>query len=200
MIETGDAVVCLRTDKYLRPKTASRRSVLDYAGRVIPDFDVCYRALAARDPRFDGLFFVGIQTTGIYCRSICPARKPRASSCRFFESAAAAEQAGFRPCLRCRPEIAPGKGSASSLEEAIFRKLQSRAPHGESIEKLAALTGFSSRQMRRLLQEAFGLAPIEILQTERLLFAKRLLQETHLPMLLRPIVERHPGLRIAGAW
>ncbi|MGB7839322.1 MAG: Ada metal-binding domain-containing protein [Terrimicrobiaceae bacterium] len=200
MIETGDAVVCLRTDKYLRPKTASRRSVLDYAGRVIPDFDVCYRALAARDPRFDGLFFVGIQTTGIYCRSICPARKPRASSCRFFESAAAAEHAGFRPCLRCRPEIAPGKGSASSLEEAIFRKLQSRAPHGESIEKLAALTGFSSRQMRRLLQEAFGLAPIEILQTERLLFAKRLLQETHLPMLLRPIVERHPGLRIAGAW
>ena len=182
MTERGDAVVCLRTDKYLRPKTASRPSVLDYAGSVIADFDVCYRALAARDPRFDGLFFVGIQTTGIYCRSICPARKPRASSCRFFESAAAAEQAGFRPCLRCRPEIAPGKGSASSLEEAIFRKLQSRAPHGESIEKLAALTGFSSRQMRRLLQEAFGLAPIEILQTERLLFAKRLLQETHLPM------------------
>ena len=172
MIGTGDGVVCLRTDKYLRPKTASRPSVLDYGGRVIPDFDVCYRALAARDPRFDGLFFVGIQTTGIYCRSICASRKPQAPSCRFFESAAAAEQAGFRPCLRCRPEVAPGKGTAFSLEEAIFRKLQSRAPHGDSVEELAA----------HLLQKAFGLAPIKILQTERLLFAKRLLQETNLPM------------------
>jgi AraC family transcriptional regulator, regulatory protein of adaptative response / DNA-3-methyladenine glycosylase II len=149
---------------------------------VFPDFDACYRALTARDSRFDGFFFVGVQTTGIYCRPICPARKPQARSCRFFASAAAAERAGFRPCLRCRPEVAPGKGSAFSLEEAIFRTLQSRAQHGDSIQELAALTGFSSRQMRRILKRAFGLAPVEILQTERLLFAKRLLQETDLPM------------------
>jgi AraC family transcriptional regulator, regulatory protein of adaptative response / DNA-3-methyladenine glycosylase II len=168
---------------YLCPKTASHPLVLVYAANVILDFDTCYRALTARDPRFDGLFFVGVQTTGIYCRSICPTRKPRPPSCRFFASAAAAEQAGFRPCLRCRPELAPGKGIVHSLEEAIFRKVQSRAPHGDSIEEVAALTGFSSRQMRRLLQKTFGLAPVEVLQTERLLFAKRLLQETDLPML-----------------
>jgi AraC family transcriptional regulator, regulatory protein of adaptative response / DNA-3-methyladenine glycosylase II len=174
-----------RTDlqEYLGPKTASHPFVLVYGASVLPDFDTCYRALAARDPRFDGLFFVGIQTTGIYCRSICPARKPQPLSCRFFASAAAAEQAGFRPCMRCRPEIAPGNATTHSLEEAIFRKLQSRAPHGDSVEELAALTGFSSRQMRRLLKKTFGLAPIEILQTERLLFAKKLLQETDLSML-----------------
>src|SRR6266480_1460591 len=72
------------------------------------DHDVCYRALTARDSRFDGVFFVGVKTTGIYCRPVCTAKTPRRTSCRFFTSAALAEQAGFRPCLRCRPELAPG--------------------------------------------------------------------------------------------
>jgi AraC family transcriptional regulator of adaptative response / DNA-3-methyladenine glycosylase II len=146
---------------------------------MLLDFD-CYQALAARDARFDGRFFVGVKSTGIYCRPVCPARTPRAVSCVFHETAAAAEHAGFRPCLRCRPELAPSE-PAVSLEQALFAAIRARAIHGDSVDELAARAGFSARQLRRLMVRAFGVTPVEIMQTERLLFAKKLLQETALP-------------------
>ncbi len=143
-----------------------------------PDFDH-YQALRARDPRFDGRFFVAVKTTGIYCRPICPARTPQPRSCVFIETAAAAERAGFRPCLRCRPELAPSS-PAASLEQALFAAIRTRVAHGDTVDGLAAYTGYSTRQLRRLTLRAFGVTPVEIMQTERLLFAKKLLQETSL--------------------
>ena len=151
------------------------------------DFD-CYQAFRSRDARFDGLFFVGVKTTGIYCRPVCPARTPMARSCVFVATAAAAERAGFRPCLRCRPELAPAGhqagSTATSLELALFASIRSRAPLGDNgrVTDLAMHTGFSARQLRRLTLRAFGVTPVEIVQTERLLFAKKLLQETDLPV------------------
>jgi AraC family transcriptional regulator of adaptative response / DNA-3-methyladenine glycosylase II len=144
------------------------------------EFD-CYQALRARDPRFDGQFFVAVKTTGIYCRSVCPARTPLKKSCLFVETAAAAERAGFRPCLRCRPELAPGS-PAISLEEALFTAIRTRAIQGDSVDDVAKHSGFSARQLRRLMVQSFGVTPVEIMQTERLLFAKKLLQETSLAM------------------
>ena len=149
------------------------------------DFD-CYQALRARDARFDGRFFVGVKTTGIYCRPVCPARTPRASSCVFVATAAGAERAGFRPCLRCRPELAPpapATARSATLEQALFAAIRARVAHGDSVDQLAGRTGFSPRQLRRLTVRAFGVTPVEIVQTERLLFAKKLLQETTLPMM-----------------
>jgi AraC family transcriptional regulator of adaptative response / DNA-3-methyladenine glycosylase II len=146
---------------------------------MLLDFD-CYQALVARDARFDGCFFVAVKSTGIYCRPICSARTPRESSCLFMETAAAAELAGFRPCLRCRPELAPSS-PAVSLEEALFAAIRTSARQGDSVDELAARSGFSARQLRRLMVRAFGVAPVQIMQTERLLFAKKLLQETTLP-------------------
>ena len=141
-----------------------------------------YQALRARDPRFDGRFFVGVKTTGIYCRPVCAARTPRESSCTFVETAAAAERAGFRPCLRCRPELAPGGAGGPPLAQALFAAIRSRVAEGDSVAELAKPTGYSPRQLRRLTMQAFGVTPVEILQTERLLFAKKLLHETRLPM------------------
>ncbi len=146
---------------------------------MFSDFD-CYQALSARDARFDGRFFVAVKSTGIYCRPICPARTPKERSCLFVETAAAAEQAGFRPCLRCRPELAPSS-PAVSLEEALYAAIRARALEGDSVDELALRAGFSARQLRRLMVKAFGVSPVEIMQTERLLFAKKLLQETSLP-------------------
>ena len=147
------------------------------------DPDACYRAVAARDGRFDGHFFTCVRTTGIYCRPVCPARTPLRSSCEFRRTAAAAEHAGYRPCLRCRPELAPGRVDFdTSLAEAIFRQLQAGALDEGSMETLAADIGLSSRQIRRIVLEHFGVTPIEIAQTQRLLFAKKLLQETRLPI------------------
>lgn len=142
------------------------------------NFD-CYQALRARDPRFDGQFFVAVKTTGIYCRPICPARPPLKKSCLFVETAAAAERAGFRPCLRCRPELAPG-ALAVSMVESLFAAIRLRAIRGDSVDEVARHAGYSPRQLRRLMVQSFGVTPVEIMQTERLLFAKRLLQETDL--------------------
>ena len=139
--------------------------------------------MRARDARFDGRFYVGVRTTGIYCRPVCTARTPRASSCRFFHSPAAAEQQGFRPCLICRPEIAPGQISGPTLAHALHDRLRQSAVRGESLEALARTCGYSSRQVRRLILDTFGVTPVQLAQTERLLFAKRLIQETALPMI-----------------
>jgi AraC family transcriptional regulator of adaptative response / DNA-3-methyladenine glycosylase II len=140
-----------------------------------------YRALAAKDARFDGVFFAGITTTGIYCRPICRVKTPRASSCVFFHSQAAAEAAGFRPCLRCRPELAP-YDLQQNLAHAIWQKIAAGAMNEQGLESLAQTVGLSSRQLRRVVLQEFGVSPIELAQTQRLLFAKKLLQETNLSM------------------
>jgi AraC family transcriptional regulator of adaptative response / DNA-3-methyladenine glycosylase II len=150
------------------------------------DDDVCYRALTARDTRFDGVFFVGVKTTGIYCRPVCTAKTPGRARCRFFTSAALAEQAGFRPCLRCRPELAPGHApvdSTRTLARAAAARIEAGAlSDGGSLEDLAASLGLSSRQLRRSVRKELGVSPVELAQTNRLLLAKRLIAETQLPM------------------
>jgi AraC family transcriptional regulator of adaptative response / DNA-3-methyladenine glycosylase II len=146
-----------------------------------------YRAFQTRDARFDGRVFVGVTSTGIYCRPICPARTPKLENCRFFTSAAGAQEAGFRPCLRCRPEIAPDlafwRGSANTVSRALAL-IADGALDGDDadIETLAGRLGVGGRQLRRLFQRHLGASPIAVAQTRRVLFAKQLLHDTHLPM------------------
>ena len=149
--------------------------------------ETCYRALAARDTRFDGLFYVGVTTTGIYCRPICSARTPLAGRCRFFSNSALAEQEGFRPCLRCRPELAPGHAPVDAVPRmagAAARRIEAGAlNYGRGLERLAQDLGTSSRQLRRAVRREFGVSPIELAQTQRLLLAKQLLTESNLPII-----------------
>ncbi|TDI45698.1 MAG: DNA-3-methyladenine glycosylase 2 family protein [Acidobacteria bacterium] len=149
------------------------------------DPDICYRASVSRDPRFDGRFFMGVTSTGIYCRPICPARQPRRANCRYFRHAATAEAAGFRPCLRCRPESAPGtpawSGSHATVSRAL-RLIQQRALANAGVDELATRLGVGTRHLRRLLNEHVGVSPLAIEQTRRLLFAKKLITETSLSM------------------
>ena len=146
-----------------------------------------YRAFQSHDARFDGRVFVGVTSTGIYCRPICPARCPRFENCRFFASAAAAQEAGFRPCLRCRPEIAPDlafwRGTANTVSRALAL-IADGALDGENsdVEALADRLGVGGRQLRRLFQRHLGASPVAVAQTRRVLFAKQLLHDTHLPM------------------
>ncbi|GAB3541449.1 DNA-3-methyladenine glycosylase 2 [Noviherbaspirillum agri] len=163
-------------DTVVPPRSASHR-----ASAPVLDRASCYRALAAKDTRFDGVFFTGVKTTGIYCRPVCTVKTPRESSCQFFSSAAAAEAAGFRPCLRCRPELAP-YALQQNLAHAVWQRIAAGALNDGDIERLAAEVGLSSRQLRRVLLQHFGVTPVELAQTQRLLFAKKLLQETQLPM------------------
>lgn len=152
---------------------------------MIPDRDSCWRALAANDVRFDGVFYVGVTSTRIYCRPVCRARTPRRDRCRFFTSAAAAERAGFRPCLRCRPELAPGNGSVDSVHriatEAV-RRITAGALNEADVETLARELGVGGRQLRRVVEREIGVTPVEFAQTQRLLLAKRLLADTNLPV------------------
>jgi AraC family transcriptional regulator of adaptative response / DNA-3-methyladenine glycosylase II len=151
------------------------------------DTETCYRALAARDVRFDGLFFVGVTTTGIYCRPICPARTPRSDRCQFFPHAAMAERSGFRPCLRCRPELAPGHAPVDALGRTArlaAARIEAGALNDDgSLETLARELGLSSRQLRRAIRQEFGVSPVELAQTRRLLLAKQLITETSLPLI-----------------
>src|SRR6478735_8882201 len=150
------------------------------------DDDVRYRALTARDSRFDGVFFDAVTTTGIYCRPVATAKPPRRTSCRFFASAALAEQAGFRPCLRCRPELAPGLAPVDSTRttaRAAAARIEAGAlNNGGNLEDLATRLGLSSRQLRRAMRAELGVSPVQLAQTTRLLLAKRLIAETQLPM------------------
>src|SRR6201993_4538259 len=145
-----------------------------------------YKALLARDARFDGIFFVGVTSTGIYCRPICPVKPPKEANCRFYNSAQEAEQAGFRPCLRCRPELAPGHApvdSARTIAFAAAARIEAGAlSDGRSLEDLAATLGLSSRQLRRSVRKELGVSPVQLAQTNRLLLAKRLIAETQLPL------------------
>jgi len=146
---------------------------------------ICYRALGARDSRFDGLFFVGVTTTGVYCRPICPARTPRADRCRFFANAAAAEKAGFRACLRCRPELAPGSAPVDARSILVTRALaQIDAGYldDHSVEQLAAELEVSSRHLRRALEAELGVGPLELATTRRLALAKQLLHDSDLDL------------------
>jgi len=147
----------------------------------------CYRALQSRDRRFDGRLFVGVTSTGIYCRPICPASTAKFENCRFYPSAAAAQEAGFRPCLRCRPETAPDLGSWRGTSNTVSRGLAliaEGALDGEeaSVEALASRLGIGERQLRRLFQEHLGVSPLAVAQTRRILFAKQLIHDTRLPM------------------
>ena len=149
------------------------------------DKDACYQALLTHDARFDGVFFVGVATTGIYCRPVCPARTPRRENCAFYPSAAAAEKAGLRPCLRCRPERAPGNAgvdATSRIAALIAGRIEDGALTEGSVEILAAEVGISSRHLRRVIEAEFGVSPVALAQTQRLLLAKRLLTETNLPI------------------
>jgi AraC family transcriptional regulator of adaptative response / DNA-3-methyladenine glycosylase II len=150
------------------------------------DDDIRYRALCARDARFDGLFFVGVKSTGVYCRPVCTAKTPGRTRCRFFANAALAEQAGFRPCLRCRPELAPGHApvdNASAVARAAAARIEAGALNdGGNLEDLAISLGLSSRQVRRAVRQQFGVSPVALAQTNRLLLAKRLIAETRLPL------------------
>lgn len=142
-------------------------------------------AVDARDPRFDGVFFVGITTTRVYCRPVCPSRLAHDHHRRFFDSAAAAERAGFRPCLRCRPELAPAPGhtalaALSRLAQAATQRIAAGALNGHSVADLAGELGVSERHVRRALEREVGVSPHELAQTHRLLLAKRLLRDTDL--------------------
>ena len=149
------------------------------------DDDAAWRALRARDARFDGRFFVGVSTTGIYCRPICPARLPRRERCSFHASAAAAEKAGFRACFRCRPELAPGCASVDAVPNLVARALAKIAAgylDERSVDELGEALGVSGRHLRRALEAELGVSPVELAQTRRLALAKQLLHDTTLSL------------------
>ena len=151
------------------------------------DPEQAYRAMQARDARFDGRFYVGVTSTGIYCRPVCRVRLPKAENCRFFAHPSAAECAGFRPCLRCRPEQAPGwsgTDAARQLAQAGARLIDHAVAQGESpaLPDIAAQLGITERHLRRVFQVHLGVSPIDWQTTQRLLLAKRLLSDTALPV------------------
>ena len=149
------------------------------------DHDACYRALQTRDARFDGRLFIGVKTTGIYCRPICPARTPKRENITFYQSAAAAQEAGFRPCLRCRPETSPDlgawRGTSNTVSRAL-RLIEAGALDSGDVDTLAARLGVGERQLRRLFKQHLGASPVAVAQTRRVLLAKQLIHETQLPM------------------
>lgn len=151
--------------------------------RVSLDAEQCYEVLKARDPRFDGVFFVGVSTTGVYCRPVCRVRTPGRDRCSYFTNAASAEAAGFRPCLRCRPELAPGGAPVDAeqrLASTAVARIEAGALSGNSVSNLAAELGVSSRQLHRVVESAYGVSPLALAQTRRLLLAKQLLTDTSL--------------------
>lgn len=149
------------------------------------DRRVCEQARLSRDARFDGLFFTAVITTGIYCRPVCPAPAPKPENVAYYANAASAEAAGFRPCLRCRPELSPGDGAWRRGDEVVARALKLIDEGALAEQPLAALAGrvgLGERQLRRLFVDRLGVAPLGVHATRRLLFAKQLLTETALPV------------------
>ena len=152
------------------------------------DFAECDRARLARDAVYDGRFYTGVHTTGIYCRPVCPVRPARSANVSFFPSAAAAEAAGFRPCLRCRPETAPFSsawiGSRATVERALRLIVEDGAldAEGATVERVAERLGVGARQLTRLFARYLQASPSEVAKTARVQRAKRLIDETSLPM------------------
>lgn len=147
--------------------------------------DICYAAMQSRDTRFDGVFFVGVSSTGIFCRPVCTVRLPRRDRCTFYANAASAEAAGYRPCLRCRPELAPGTSRIDAVSRTAaraFTRIDAGALTDGSLETLAAELGLGARQLRRVVEQAYGVSPVQLAQTRRLLLAKQLIADTRLPM------------------
>ena len=157
----------------------------DHGAPMDMDCIACYRAISTRDARFDGRLFVGVKTTGIYCRPICPARTPKFENVSFYASAAAAQEAGFRPCLRCRPEISPDlafwRGTSNTVSRALTL-IEAGGLDQDDVEGLANRLGVGARQLRRLFRQHVGASPIAVAQTRRVLLAKQLIHDTHLPM------------------
>jgi AraC family transcriptional regulator, regulatory protein of adaptative response / DNA-3-methyladenine glycosylase II len=149
------------------------------------DRTACYRAISTRDARFDGRLFVGVKTTGIYCRPICPARTPKFANVSFYPSAAAAQEVGFRPCLRCRPEVSPElafwRGTSNTVSRALTL-IESGGLDDDDVEGLANRLGVGARQLRRLFAQHVGASPVTVAQTRRVLLAKQLIHDTALPM------------------
>ncbi len=148
--------------------------------------DALYAAFKAKDARFDGRFFVGISSTGIYCRPVCRAKQPKAENCSFYSSAAEAEQAGYRPCLLCRPELAPGSSVADAtagLASRAASMLEESCGSGQSLEDISGQLGCTGRHLRRVFAAEYHVSPVQYLQTCRLLLAKNLLTDTNLPVL-----------------
>jgi AraC family transcriptional regulator of adaptative response / DNA-3-methyladenine glycosylase II len=149
------------------------------------DWQVCSRARLSRDPRFDGKFFIGVVGSRVYCRSICPAPTAKEKNCRYFTTAAAAAEAGFRPCLRCRPECSPGTpawlGTSNTVSRAL-RLIEKSGMEDGGVEVLAERLGVGSRHLRRLFLRHLGATPTAVAHTRRLHFAKKLIDETRLPM------------------
>ena len=147
---------------------------------------ICYQAMLVRDARFDGRFFTAVRTTGIYCRPICPARAPKIENCIFMPTAAAAQEAGFRPCLRCRPETAPELGAWRGTSNTVSRALtliNAGALDGRNVDALSERLGVGARQLRRLFLRHLGASPVAVAQMRRVLLAKQLIHETDLSML-----------------
>src|SRR4051812_38019311 len=150
------------------------------------DPKVCYRAVQARDARYDGRFFTCVKTTGIYCRPICPARPPKLVNCMFVPTAAAVQEAGYRPCLRCRPESSPELDAWRGTEATVSRALkliETGALDNGNVASLADRLEIGERQLRRLFNQHLGAAPITVAQTRRVLLAKQLIHQTNLSML-----------------
>src|SRR3981189_2411771 len=158
---------------------------MDNVSMMDMDRTACYRAISTRDARFDGRLFVGVRTTGIYCRPICPARTPKFENVSFYASAAAAQEAGFRPCLRCRPEISPKlafwRGTSNTVSRALAL-IEAGGLDDDDVEGLSKPLGVAPPQIRRLCRQHVGASPIAVAQTRRVLLAKQLIHETSLPM------------------
>ena len=151
--------------------------------RPLLDDDACYAAMRARDARFDGRFFCGVSSTGIYCRPVCRVKVPKRENCTFFISAAAAEGAGYRPCLRCRPELAPGLApvdSVARLARGAALLVEQDSSTARKVSEVAAMLGITDRHLRRVFFAEYGVSPVQYLQTHRLLLAKNLLSDTRL--------------------
>jgi AraC family transcriptional regulator of adaptative response / DNA-3-methyladenine glycosylase II len=162
--------------------------------------DAAYLALTTRDARFDGRLFVGVTSTGIYCRPVCRVRTPLRRNCRFFANAASAESQGFRPCLRCRPELAPGLSLVDSsmvlaMHAARLIEQAARQGAGASMPQIASRLGVTDRHLRRIFQQAYGVTPIDYLSTQRLLLAKQLLTDTPMPITQVALASGHGSLR-----
>lgn len=152
---------------------------------MLPSPEVCYGALISKDARFDGLFFVGVKTTGIYCRPVCRARRPRPDGCSFFRAAAEAERDGYRACFRCRPELAPGSSREESIPRlvaAAARRIEAGALNEISLDQLARELSVSDRHLRRAMRSALGVSPVELAQYVRMALARRLLEDSALPV------------------